>query len=174
MTSEHEARGDGDMTLLPTLLVLSSVTLRRSKACDLPPTPLAAAFRPHYGEGMRVIGGEFSCQEGFLGVGSPALSCQEGSWSPADFLCTSNVALQKPSFYNSNTSLPGSSLAVDGLSLTNKSSDHCDRLDSQHRVLTVDLRERLSVVAVQIFTHDSGTPVDSVEVCTQLHTDRAP
>ena len=107
-------------------------------------------------------------------MGSPALSCQEGSWSPADFLCTSNVALQKPSFYNSNTSLPGSSLAVDGLSLTNKSSDHCDRLDSQHRVLTVDLRERLSVAAVQIFTHDSGTPVDSVEVCTELHTDRAP
>lgn len=153
--------------ILQSLTILTTITLIKTEECPTPPRPLAAAFTPLYDNQMRVTGGELSCQEGFVGVGSPAISCQDGSWSPTDFLCTTNVALFKPSFYNSNTSLPSSSLAVDGLR-TEQSQQHCERLDTKHRSLTVDLRESVAVVAVKIFSHESGEPVGNIEVVRRM------
>ena len=153
------------MTLNTAQLIVTILTtiLTLSQGCPFPPIPLAASFKPVYGEGMEVIRGEFSCQDGFLGVGRSEVSCDSsGAWTDGGFLCTTNVALYKPSLYNSNTSLPGSSLAVDGL--TNRSQQHCDTLDSTHRVITIDLGESLSVVAVKVFTHSSGNPVGNIEV----------
>ena len=150
-----------------SLIILALITLIQTEECPSPPRPLAAAFTPLYDDQMRVRGGELSCQEGFEGVGSPAISCQSGSWTPSNFLCATNVALLKPSFYNSNTSLGSPSLAVDGLR-TDQPQQRCERLDSRQRVLTVDLRETLKVVAVQIFTHESGKPVGKIEVRNKI------
>ena len=95
-------------------------------------------------------------------MGSPELSCLAGEWSGTGFLCTTNVARHKPAFYNSNSSLAASALAVDGR--TAESELQCERLDNKHRVLTVDLRESLSVVAVRLVTHSQGRPVASIEI----------
>ena len=154
------------MTLQETVLILLTTTtsLIHSQPCPSPSLPLAASFTPVYSddEGTNMTEGSYSCQEGFVGVGSPQISCVSGTWSGTGFLCTSNVARHKPSFYNSNSSLPASSLAVDGR--PGSSELHCERLDNKHKVFTVDLRETLNVVAVRIFTHNNGRPVNSIEV----------
>ena len=156
------------MTLQQTVVILlttSTASLSHGQPCPSPSLPLAASFTPEPrggSDGTNITGGSYSCQEGFVGVGSPELSCLSGSWSGTGFLCATNVARHKPSFYNSNSSLSASSLAVDGR--TENSELHCERLDNKHRVLSVDLRETLNVVAVRLFTHSKGAPVTSIEV----------
>ena len=152
------------MTLLQTVVTLLTTTtsLTLSQTCPSPSLPLAASFTPSGSDETNITGGSYSCQEGFVGVGSPQLSCLAGQWSGTGFLCATNVARHKSSFYNSNSSLPASSLAVDGR--TEDSELHCERLDNKHRVLTVDLRETLNVVAVRLFTHSKGRPVTSIEI----------
>ena len=126
------------MTLLETVLIILTTTtsLTHSHSCPSPSLPLAASFTPVYsdGEGTDMTGGSYSCQEGFVGVGSPEFSCLSGTWSGTGFLCTSNVARHKPSFYNSNSSLLASSLAVDGRK--ENSELHCERLDNKHKSTT--------------------------------------
>ena len=143
-----------------TLILLTTATLLDCQPCPSPSLPLAASFTASSGPNMTA--GSYSCQEGFVGVGSPQVSCISGRWTGTGFLCTSNVARGKPSFYNSNSSLAASSLAVDGR--TESSELQCERLDNKHKVFSVDLRETLNVVAVRIFTHNKGRPVTGIEV----------
>ena len=162
---KHGERREIGMTLQQTVVILLTTTaLTASQSCTRPALPLAASFTPSSpsSSSVNMTAGSYSCQAGFVGVGSPELSCLSGRWSGTGFLCSTNVARLKPSFYNSNSSLPASSLAVDGR--PGSSELHCERLDNKHKVFTVDLRETLNVVAVRIFTHNNGRPVNSIEV----------
>ena len=152
------------LQLIITLILLTTAPLSDCQPCPSPSLPLAASFTasPSSSSGPNMTAGSYSCQAGFVGVGSPQVSCISGQWTGTGFLCTSNVALHKPSFYNSNSSLTASSLAVDGR--TESSELQCERLDNKHKVFSVDLRETLNVVAVRIFSHNSGRPVTGIEV----------
>ena len=146
-------------TIILTIEIFQAV----SQECSTPYIPLASVFAPEYDDdGMLMVKGKFSCQDGFIGVGMDEISCQEGNWDETDFQCCSNVAVNKPSFYNSNTSQPGSALPLDGQ--IRDSKYFCDEIDRSNKVWSVDLGESVSVIGVNLITHSSGGTIKNIEV----------
>ena len=148
-------------TLLLTIKLVHGAV---SQQCSTTPRiPLASMFTPEYDDDMLMVGGRFSCQDGFIGVGVEEVGCHDGEWDETDFQCCSNVAVNNPSFYNSNTSQPGSSLPLDG-EVRLDSEYFCDQLDRGNRVWSVDLGESVTVIGVNLITHSSGDIINNIEV----------
>ena len=151
------------MNVLTTILVTIQVVHAVSWECSTTPhIPLAGVFTPQYGDDMQMVRGRFSCQDGFIGVGVEEIGCLDGEWDETDFQCCSNVAVNKPSFYNSNTSQPGSVLPLDGQ--VRDSEYFCAQIDRGNRVWSVDLGESVDVIGVNLITHSSGDTINNIEV----------
>ena len=150
--------------IINILLLLAPVIVSRS--CPNPRLPLASTFTPHYDDDMAMVSGQLSCQPGFIGVGISKLKCVEetGEWQENDFLCSTNVALHKPTFYNGNSSQSGSQVAVDGDIEQGGSVYECDQLNKDTKIFSVDLQEEVKVIGVRISSHNSGEPVKNIEV----------
>ena len=104
-------------------------------------------------------------QDGFTGVGVERIKCsEEGKWSSTDFFCSTNTALRKPTFYNSNSSQTGSVKAVDGDYEDGGSVYECDQLDEVNKILSIDLQETVRVRAFRISSHSSGSVINNIEV----------
>ena len=148
------------------IIVLFIAPVIVSRRCPNPRLPLASHFTPHYDEDMAMVSGQLSCQSGFIGVGISKLKCNEesGEWQETDFLCSTNVALHKPTFYNSNSSQAGSQAAVDGDIEPGGSVYKCDQLNKENKIFSVDLQEPVKVFGVKISSHNSGETVKNIEV----------
>ena len=152
------------MKVFTTLIItVELVRVAVSQQCSMPYIPLASMFTPEYDEDNQLVRGRFSCQDGFIGVGVEEIECQNGSWDETDFNCCSNVAVNKPSFYNSNTSQPGSALPLDG-QVRLDSEYFCDMMDRSNRVWSVDLGESVTVIGVNLITHSTGDTIKNIEV----------
>ena len=159
------------MILLANLVFIPIFTVA-SKSCIKPAIPLASTFTWGYGENEENARGTFTCQKDFIGIGHNEIQCQNGEWDEIDFQCSTNVALNKPTFYNSDVNQTASALTVDGDVKENQvqSESHavyfCDQdfVDSTKKVWTVDIQEEVKVVAVNIRTHAKGNTAQNVEV----------
>ena len=153
-------------------LVFIPIFAVASKSCIKPAIPLASTFTWGYGENEENARGTFTCQKDFIGIGHNEIQCQNGEWDEIDFQCSTNVALNKPTFYNSDVNQTASALTVDGDVKENQvqSESHavyfCDQdfVDSTKKVWTVDIQEEVKVVAVNIRTHAKGNTAQNVEV----------
>ena len=135
------------------------------KSCTTPSTPIASKFTKtgQGGEDNKVVG-KFNCQDGYIGIGSDIVTCSDGVWEPNSFLCTTNVALNKPTHYNNEKNLTASVLAVDGDFYESDSEFNCDKIDKKKKAWTVDLQEEVRVIAVKVKTHKAGGVGNSIEV----------
>lgn len=149
-----------------SIIVLLLAPVIVSRRCPNPRLPLASTFTAHYDDDMTMVSGQLSCQPGFIGVGISKLKCVEetGEWQDSDFLCSTNVALHKPTFYNSNSSQSGSQAAVDGDTETGGSEYKCDQVNRDNRIFSVDLQEPVNVIGVRISSHISGASIKNIEV----------
>ena len=150
--------------MISSLIVLFIAPVIVSKPCPNPRLPLASVLTPEYDNDMNMVSGQLSCQPGFIGVGISRLRCvkETGEWQENDFLCSTNVALNKPTFYNSNSSNSGSQAAVDGQ--LGDSVYECDELSKDNKIFSVDLQEQVKVIGVRISSHSSGATVKNIEV----------
>ena len=151
------------MKIVFSILIHQTVSVA-FKSCTTPFTPLASKFTQTSDREDNVSLAKFTCQNGYIGIGSDAVTCSEGVWEPNTFHCTTNVALNKPTHYNSDRNLSGSVLAVDGDFYESNSEYNCDKIDKKHKVWSVDLQEEVRVIAVKIKTHQAGGVAKSIEV----------
>ena len=150
---------------LVTLSVL--IHIITGSPCDFPPKPLAGSFKLIKDNNNKTGACEFSCQKGFIEVGEPSLGCHDGDWDYSDFFCATNVAVNKPCFYNSNSTLSASKLAVDG-EVDSSSHYKCDQIDETNKIWTVDLQEAVNVRAIKVVTHSEGSEARNIEVKYQM------
>ena len=149
------------MKIIFSILIPQTVSVAL-RSCTAPFTPLASKLTSDEENNTSV--GKFTCQNGYIGLGSDTVTCSDGIWEPNTFQCTTNVALNKPTHYNSDKNLTGSVLAVDGDFYESNSEFNCDKVDKKNKVWSVDLQEEVKVIAVKIKTHEAGGVGKSIEV----------
>ena len=152
------------MKIVISILIQQTVSVAL-KSCTTPSTPVASKFTPTSDE-EDVSLGKFTCQNGFIGIGTDTVTCSDGVWEPITFQCTTNVALNKPTHYNNDRNLSGSVLAVDGDFYESNSEFNCDKIDKRNKAWSVDLQEEIRVIAVKVKTHEAGGVGKSIEVNT--------
>jgi len=151
------------MKIVFSILIQQTVSVAL-KSCTTPFTPLASKFtQTSEGKDNESLA-KYTCQNGYIGIGSNAVTCSEGVWEPNTFHCTTNVALNKPTHYNSDRNLSGSVLAVDGDFYESNSEYNCDKIDKKNKAWSVDLQEEVRVIAVKIKTHQAGGVGKSIEI----------
>ena len=154
------------MKIVFSILIQQTVSVAL-KSCTTPSTPVASKFTLTSDGEDSVSLGKFTCQNGFIGIGSDTVTCSDGVWEPITFQCTTNVALNKPTHYNRDRNLTGSVLAVDGDFYESNSEFNCDKIDKRNKAWSVDLQEEVRVIAVKVKTHESGGVGKSIEVNTR-------
>ena len=151
------------MKIIFSILIPQAVSAAL-RSCTTPFTPLASQLTLTSNEENNTSVGKFTCQNGYIGLGSDTVTCSDGILEPNTFQCTTNVALNKPTHYNSDKNLTGSVLAVDGDFYESNSKFNCDKVDKKNKVWSVDLQEEVKVIAVKIKTHEAGGVGKSIEV----------
>ena len=144
--------------------LLQQAVSAASESCTSPTIPLASKFTITKNEEDTYREGEFTCREGYVGIGSDQVRCSDGAWSKVQFKCTTNVAFNKPTFYNNDRNKTGSVLAVDGDFYESNSEFNCDKIDKKNKAWSVDLQEDVKVIAIKIKTHKSGGVGKNIEV----------
>jgi len=151
------------MKIIFSILIPQAVSAAL-RSCTTPFTPLASQLTLTSNEENNTSVGKFTCQNGFIGLGSDTVICSDGILEPNTFQCTTNVALNKPTHYNSDKNMTGSVLAVDGDFYESNSEFNCDKVDKKNKVWSVDLQEEVKVIAVKIKTHEAGGVGKSIEI----------
>ena len=151
------------MKLILSILIPQTVSVAL-KSCTTPFTPLASKLTLTTEDEESTSVAKFTCQNGYIGLGSDTVICKDGVWEPNTFQCTTNVALNKPTHYNSDKNLTASVLAVDGDFYESNSEYNCDKIDKKNKGWSVDLQEEVKVIAVKIKTHEAGGVGKSIEV----------